>query len=287
MTPSPLRNASLFCVAVGIFSATSAQAHFSLELAGSYLSREGGDPGDLKGSPCGLPNTPRGDHIYTFEPGQTITLSVDEYIPHPSYFRISFDPNGQHFKEPASIKPIDPTRPCPFNAADQCGKSDFYNSPLVLMDNLNPHLATASPPPYTWQVKLPDVECDNCTIQILQVMEDTIHGAYNPTPGNPADVPYVEDIYHQCIDVVLKKGGHGPDADGGPHFLPRVPFDGGTVTGEMTPVNEPPSEPASGASKSSSSCTVSRANGSNSTAELVALGAGLAVLTARRRRARR
>ena len=54
--------------------------------------------------------------------------------------------------------PIDPTRPCPFNAADQCGKSDFYNGPTVLpgMDDLDPHIPTEFvSKSYTWSVKLP------------------------------------------------------------------------------------------------------------------------------------
>jgi MYXO-CTERM domain-containing protein len=51
-------------------------------------------------------------------------------------------------------------------------------------------------------VTLPNVECDNCTLQVIQVMEDNaFHGDYDPTPG--VGIP---DIYHQCIDLVLKAG---------------------------------------------------------------------------------
>jgi hypothetical protein len=78
------------------------------------------------------------------------------------------------------------------------------------MDNLNPHLAGAGTPKYTWQVKLPNVECTNCTLQVIQVMEDDgAHGPYDPTPGVG-----VGDIYHQCIDLVLKKGA-ASNGDGG------------------------------------------------------------------------
>ena len=80
-----------------------------------------------------------------------------------------------------SLKPIDPARPCPFNPADKCGESDFYNNASVLpnMDNLEPHLAGETKGTYSFEVKLPDVGCENCTLQLIQVMEDTIHGAYN------------------------------------------------------------------------------------------------------------
>src|SRR5438270_810829 len=94
---------------------------------------------------------------------------------------------------------------------DLCCKSDscndFFNTPNFLMDNLNPHLAGVGQPKYTWQVTLPNVECDNCTLQVIQVMEDNqFHGDYDPTPGVG-----VEDLYHQCIDLVLKRGP-SPDA---------------------------------------------------------------------------
>lgn len=182
--------------------AATASAHISLEQGGTHKSRYG--DANLKVAPCGMADGTRGENVYTYEAGETIEVKILETIPHPGYFRIAFDDDGDDgFIEPASIKPVDPARACPFNAADKCGESDFDNSPEVLMDNLDPHLPGKFGQDYTWQVKLPDVACDNCTLQVMQVMEDTIHGAYNPVPGDPADTPYVADNYHQCIDLVL------------------------------------------------------------------------------------
>jgi hypothetical protein len=208
------RTALAFAVASSVATlALSASAHISLEQGGTHKSRYG--DAFLKDGPCGKAGGTRGTNVYTYAAGQTITLSVVETIPHPSYFRIAFDDDGDDgFQEPASIEPIDPKRPCPFNAADKCGASDFYDNDTVLpgMDDLNPHIPTSfTTAKYTWSVKLPNVECDNCTLQIIQVMEDTIHGAYNPHPGDPNDNPYIEDIYHQCIDLVLTRGDSGTD----------------------------------------------------------------------------
>jgi hypothetical protein len=199
----------IICLAVGawlggaLVAAGTARAHISIEQGGTHLSRYGDT--ELKAGPCGVANGKRGTHIYTYEPGQTITLSLVEYIAHPGYFRIAFDADGDDdFKEPASILPVDPNRACPDDPGDHCGQSDFYNNAAVLpgMDNLNPHVPSGGQPKYTWQVKLPNVECTNCTLQVIQVMEDdAAHGPYDPTPGVG-----VEDIYHQCIDLVLKKG---------------------------------------------------------------------------------
>ncbi len=224
----------------GVCLSTSANAHISLERGGTHLSRYGDST--IKAGPCGKAGGARGTHVYQYEPGTTITVSLVEYIPHPSYYRFAFDPNGDgKFKEPASIKPIDPARRCPDGPGDHCGTSDFYNTPEVLpgMDNLNPHLSSAVLPKYTWQVKLPDVECDKCTLQVIEVMEDDgAHGPYDPTPGVG-----VEDIYHQCIDIVLKRGtgtdgglvdGGGPD-DSGTSSMDDAsvdpPADGGTQSG--------------------------------------------------------
>lgn len=194
----------------------AALAHISVDQGGTHKSRYGDGP--LKDAPCGMANGSRGTNVYTYAAGQKIQVSIVELIPHPSYFRIAFDDSGDDaFAEPKSIEPIDPARLCPFNAADQCGASDFYNNAAVLadMDNLNPHVSAQFGAKYTWDVTLPETPCDNCTLQIIQVMEDTSHGAYNPKPGDPNDVPYIPDIYHQCIDLVLQAGSDGSPAGAG------------------------------------------------------------------------
>ena len=198
-------------LAAALLLAAPAWAHISLEQGGTHLSRYGDSY--LKDLPCGKAGGTRGTNIYTYAPGSTITVSFVETISHPSYFRFAFQANGDdQFKEPASIKPIDPARPCPIDSGDHCGTSDFYNTPNVLpmMDDLDPHLAGNSGQKYTYQVTLPNIECDNCTLQIIQVMEDNqFHGDYDPTPGVG-----IEDIYHQCIDLVLKAGAPNGN-DGG------------------------------------------------------------------------
>jgi len=181
---------------------TPAQAHIST--IGPLKDRGG----NQKTEPCG--GEGRSATPYTFEPGTTITLGVSEDIRHDGYFRISFDNDGEDgFQDPESIDPVNPNRygtgkKCQGTDADRCGESDFCNvvsssGPTVLWDNLNPHLGSASEGDYTWTVKLPDVECDNCTIQIQQVMEDPLGNAHGPFDGR-------SDLYYLCVDIVLKKG---------------------------------------------------------------------------------
>ena len=195
---------------------TPAHAHISLEKGGTHKSRYGDADTAIKEAPCGQAGGVRGTNVYTYEPGSTITVTLVEAVPHPSYFRFAFDDDGDDgFKDPVSILPIDPTRKCPDDPTDHCGASDFYNTPAVLpnMDDLLPHIPTLAdtfnPPVRSWQVTLPNVECDNCTLQVIQVMEDdAFPGPYDTTPGVG-----VADVYHQCIDLVLK--GAGPQGAAG------------------------------------------------------------------------
>lgn len=197
---------NLTCAAMFLALSTSAlPAYAHISMKGALQSRGG----DQKMSPC---DGKRGDGPeYTFAPGATITLAVNEDIPHPSYFRIAFDDDGEDFVEPASIDPIDKTRACPFDKDDQCGKADYCTmagaskGAVVLWDDLDPHLAAAAKGG-SWTVKLPDVECQNCTLQVLQIMEDTVHGAYCPQGTCANSANSLEDIYHRCIDIKLVKG---------------------------------------------------------------------------------
>lgn len=205
--------AALAAIAANALAADSAQAH--INMFGALKDRGG----DQKTLPCGGPNRGAGP-VYTFEPGATITLGVDEFIPHPGYFRISFDDDGTDgFKDPVSIKPLNSDRYGPgvacrpkdnSNLVDNCGKSDFCNvvsktgGPTVLWDNLDPHIpkdyTADSRKQWSWTVKLPDVECTNCTLQIQQIMEDPISdNTHGPFDGKA-------DIYYRCVDIQLKRG---------------------------------------------------------------------------------
>lgn len=184
-------------VAIGAWTgvtlpAGQAQAHIDLDQAGTHLSRHGGALFDIKTAPCGVAGTTRGTNIYTYKPGATITISIAEYIPHPGYFRIAFDDDGHNdFVDPASV--TGESGDCAGDPKCGPGMEDYCNNDTVLLDNLDRHSSTEGP--YTWTVTLPNVECTNCTLQIIQVMEDLDLHTRLPYPG--------DDLYYQCIDLVL------------------------------------------------------------------------------------
>jgi len=147
-------------------------AHFKLIKPASWL-KEDNLGGPQKGSPCGPGSSgPLGDDVSPVpesaavtevHAGDTITVDMQETIYHPGYFRIALAENRDDF----TIPPVDDPNSCAFDLEKvPTGAHDN-----VLMDGLfkiepmsgaNRHL--------TQDVKLPDQPCDNCTLQIVQVM---------------------------------------------------------------------------------------------------------------------
>lgn len=168
-----------FLCALGglLWPAAGALAHIRLE---SPTDR---GCADEKSGPCGSSCDPARANATAFEPGSTITVAWNEYIDHDSHYRISFDDDGDDaFEDPSDF-------------------DDIQQNPVlpVLLDGITDRDSGGE---YSVQVTLPDIECDNCTLQLIQVMYDK-----GPTYGD-------NDIYYRCADLTLRRGvGAG---DGGP-----------------------------------------------------------------------
>lgn len=193
---------------------TMAFAHIDLISAGThvpvYNPGPDGSGNYTKTPPCGDNEEaePTGA-VYTYKPGEVVTIKVNNNIPHPGYFRIAFDHGEQNFVDPLWIVPMaldEREYGCPYNSEDQCRPGDylkdgdFYNNPNVLQDNILPTAGWLDPEIYTFEVKMPDMECDDCNLQIIQVMMDPAGGAHGPFNSTNGDN---NDIYHQCIAIRL------------------------------------------------------------------------------------
>lgn len=136
---------------------------------------------NLKAGPCGQRSNQRTDKLNAFAPGETIEVTWAETTNHRSYYRVAFDRDGDDdfpvFAGGAvSQTGDDPSRICPVDGQ------------VILAYELNDGAGGV----HTLNVKLPDVECDNCTLQVLQYMYDRQR-------------PY----YFQCADLVLR---HTPES---------------------------------------------------------------------------
>lgn len=136
----------------------------------------------LKQPNCGLTGSTRSVAPTVFAPGETITVTWTETINHPGHYRISFDADGEDFTIPLDF-------------------DDTTQTENVLFD-LIPDDGTQ----YTHDVTFPDIECETCTLQVIQMMTD------KPPYGDG------NDIYFQCADIALRVGGGGggDGPDGGP-----------------------------------------------------------------------
>jgi len=162
-----------WAVAACLLAPTTAAAHIEIS---SHITRHGKN--QQKVGPCGAEDEGGpGDNIYVYEPGETVAIAWHEFVDHPGHYRVSFAEAGDdEFVDPATA-------------------DERYSNDAVLLDGIDDVDGVDA---YEVEVTLPQVECDACTIQIVQVMTDK--------------APYGDgnDLYYHCVDVQLVTGG-GPD----------------------------------------------------------------------------
>ncbi len=135
---------------------------------------------DQKIGPCGAAGSVRGTNVTVLEPGAMLEVRWTEPINHPSHYRISFDIDGQDFTVPNDFM-------------------DFTQTENVVAENIPDGTG-----PFSQMIQLPNMECENCTLQLIQMM-------YDKAPYGDGN-----DIYFQCADIALRVGGGPPPGpDGG------------------------------------------------------------------------
>jgi hypothetical protein len=144
---------------------------------------------ELKQPNCGLTGSTRSANPAVYPPGATITVTWKETINHPGHYRVSFDQDGEDFTIPLSF-------------------TDTTQTENVLVDNIAD--AAIANDTYNLEITLPNLECENCTLQVIQMMTD------KPPYGDG------NDIYFQCADVALRADAPLPP-DAGPDDNPANP----------------------------------------------------------------
>ena len=149
---------------------SSALAHIALlsPPARENLEKEG---------PCGREGSVRGDLVTEVRSGSILRVTFRETIDHPSHFRISFDADGDDdFVDPATA-------------------DDRFTNETVLVDGISDEGSGT----FSVDVKLPDIECDRCTLQLIQLM-------YDKAPYAPG----TNDLYYRCVDLTLRRDAAMP-----------------------------------------------------------------------------
>lgn len=154
---------------------------------------------DLKDGPCGIPFGAIGEVMATYEAGSTIDIEITEYTNHPSHYRVALDLDGgdDNLGDPICLTNCDdrddPDDPTFMDPDDVLVLGIFDDDPAE---------------DQTLTVTLPDVACEHCTLQVIQVMYDkrpyTIGG---------------NDNYYRCADIAITSASAadaGPGIDAGP-----------------------------------------------------------------------
>lgn len=186
---------SLGIAVVGLLTSASASAHVEMLMPVPRLPGEEGGSA-LKEEPCGQETNGRTTKVTTFKPGQTIEIQMKEYIDHPGYYAVGFDPDG------------DDDLPFPLDPALAMSSKDnpqsLVNGTTILAVRPDPESSDCSAQPNktcTVSVTLPNMTCENCTLQLIQFMTDAsmVANAY----------------YYQCADIKLAGDGTPTGGAGG------------------------------------------------------------------------
>lgn len=176
--------------------AAESQAHFILQSPPAMTEQNQlGDP--QKAPPCGDDGSavPTGV-ITTYQAGQTITLTIDERIPHPGHYRVALAIND----------PSELPEPPPVTVGDTpCGSAPIDPNPVfpVLADGLFVHTESFDGP-QSIEITLPDdVSCTNCTLQVIEFMS-------NHALNDPGGC-----YYHHCAAIAIEAAEGGSTSDSG------------------------------------------------------------------------
>lgn len=194
LTPLLIRVAALVLMGASLLGgAPQALAHARWKL-GSKVTPPRNDSTGLKTPPCG--DVPRTATPVTFKPGQQVTVEFEETINHLGYFEIYFMP----------------------------ANDTIPGTPVALttvQDNQNTPILNGANHQFTAQITLPTTECEGCTLQLIQTMQDQ-------GPTGP------KAFYYSCSDIRISNNpvppAPAPPAPA-PTPAPKTPPPSGTSTG--------------------------------------------------------
>jgi len=189
--------ASTLALSAVLLVGHGARAHVSLIDPPPRLEGEAGVH-QLKSRPCGQNSNARTTTVTEYAGGETITITFSEYIDHNSYYRIALDVDGDDSfpyrpEQNTSQQGDDPlTSDAPLSDINEV--LDVY----ILGYFLDDEAGFGQRHEYSTTVTLPNIDCTNCTLQLIQFM-------YND------DQPY----YYQCADITITASDSGNTTDAG------------------------------------------------------------------------
>lgn len=185
--------ASVGLIGLALTLSGVAAAHVSLKSINNQMpvARAEAPDEDLKAGPCGQTTNGRTATVTALTAGAEITINWEEYIDHPGFFRIAFAQDGDSFPAIANMDDVTP---------DACTLATCMSGGMTI-DQITPVgaevLAYVADGETSASIVVPNVNCENCTLQVIQFMTDKL--------GDNAD----NEIYYQCADITITGGAAG------------------------------------------------------------------------------
>jgi hypothetical protein len=182
----------LTVMSLAVIFAPSAKGHFKLlEPPSALMEADNGDP--QKMAPCGGTSANAGtpsNIITNVRGGSKLHLKVQETVYHPGHYRVALAVNSR------TELPKDPEVTTRESARGPQSVSAAIQNPVrppVLVDGLWAHDTRPTPPapPYEADIDIPNINCEKCTLQIIQFMAE--HGL-----NRDGDFSY-----HHCADLKI------------------------------------------------------------------------------------
>ena len=193
---------------LGLAAQPGADAHFKLvEPAPWLIEDDRGDP--QKAGPCGGSNSNWGTASYVVTEvvgGQLLHLQLQETIYHPGHYRVALAVNSM------TELPPDPETRTRDSDRGPWSVSAMIESPPqipVLADGLfihdtRPTGSRSLAEPWETDIRLPNINCEKCTLQVVQWMND--HAFNNPGGFS----------YHHCAHLQIRADPAKPLDEGWP-----------------------------------------------------------------------
>jgi hypothetical protein len=157
----------------------TASAHFNLM---SPTAADTATDGGKGAPPCGP--TSASNMVTPVQGGQELPISLAETVLHPGHYRIALAPT-------LDLIPKDPDVQTDSSARSISAAIMDPIAPPVLDDDVFDHTSGTTPITFNTTVKLPNINCDHCTLQVIEFMAEhssNVGGGY---------------FYHHCATLAI------------------------------------------------------------------------------------
>jgi len=184
-------------------------AHFTLQ---SPTPNTTSTDGGMGSPPCGVGTA--SNVVTPAQGGHTITLKIDEFVPHTGFYRVALALNS-----PSELPVDNVVKDSKGNILPPSGKpsgtsasAEYEDPPVfpVLQDHLFQHDGTGEQV-FQMDLTLPNVTCEKCTLQVIEFMQGHPFNTASPPDTGPGGGYF----YHHCADLKITADPALPPFGGG------------------------------------------------------------------------